>query len=82
MKKHKRYGNRPMRVMGDAAIGMTGIGITTMVGSSIASQAPVGTPSMMGGFNTLAGVAPIAVTASVGKSLLPKRKKGGKGVYF
>jgi hypothetical protein len=61
--------------MHEAAIGMAGLGVTTAVGAGIQAQAPAGTPNMMGGFNTLAGFAPIAVTAHVGKSLLPKRKK-------
>ena len=77
--KYKKYKvNRPFRAMGDAAIGMAGIGITTGVAAGVSSMAPAGTPNMMGGFNTLAGFAPIATTATIGMSLLPKKKKGYK----
>ena len=72
--KHKK----PFRAMQDAAIGMAGIGITTGVAAGVSAQAPAGTPSMMGGFSALAGFAPIAATATIGKSLLPKRKKKSK----
>jgi len=72
--KHKK----PFRAMQDAAIGMAGIGITTGVAAGVAGMAPAGTPSMMGGFSTLAGMAPIVATATIGKSLLPKRKKRNK----
>ena len=73
--KQRRYTNRPMRAMGDAAIGLTGVALTTGVAAGISSMAPAGTPSMMGGFNTIASFAPIASTASIGMSLLPRRKK-------
>ena len=81
MKKHKRYGNRPMRAMSDAAIGLTGVALTTGVAAGISSMAPAGTPSMMGGFSAIGSMAPIAVTGSIGMSMLPKKKKS-KGVYF
>ena len=74
--KYKKYKvNRPFRAMGDAAIGMAGLGVTTGVAAGIASHAPAGTPNMMGGFSTIASFAPIATTATIGKSLLPKKKK-------
>ena len=79
--KYKRYTNRPMRAMGDAAIGLTGVALTTGVAAGISSMAPAGTPSMMGGFSAIASFAPIAATAVIGRSLLPKQKKS-KGVYF
>jgi len=74
--KRKYKQSKPFRAMQGAAIGMAGIGITTGVAAGVSSMAPAGTPNMMGGFNTLAGMAPIATTATIGMSLLPKKKKG------
>jgi len=73
LKKKKQYKSAPFGAMQDAAIGMAGLGVTTGAAAGIASHAPAGTPNMMGGFNTLASMTPIAVTATVGKSLLPKK---------
>jgi len=69
---------KPFRAMQDAAIGMAGIGITTGVAAGVSAQAPAGTPNMMGGFGVLAGMVPIAVTGSIGMSMLPKTKKKSK----
>ena len=71
--KRKQY--RPFKAMNNAAIGMAGLSVTTAVGAGISSMAPAGTPSMMGGFSTIASFAPIAATATIGMSLLPKKKK-------
>ena len=71
--KYKKYKD-PFKPMHKAAIGIAGLGVITAVGSGIAAHAPAGTPSLTGGFSTIASFAPIAVTASVGKSLLPKTK--------
>jgi len=68
----------PFKELQGAATGMAGLGLTTAVGASIASKAPAGTPNLTGGFYTLAGFAPIAVTAVGGKAVLktlPKQKK-------
>ena len=78
-----KYKNKPFKAINESALGLAGLGLTTAVGAGIASKAPAGTPSMTEGFNTLAGFAPIATTAVVGKSLigsLPKYKKK-KGYY-
>lgn len=68
--------------LNEAAIGFTGLGITTAVGSGIAAQAPAGTPSLSAGFTTLAGFTPVIGTAIGGKVALdvvktmqPKSKK-------
>jgi len=74
--KRKYKQSKPFRAMHGAAIGMARLGLTAAVGAGIAPHAPAGTPNMTGGFNTLSGFAPIATTASVGMSLLPKKKKG------
>jgi len=68
----------PFKELQSAATGMAGLGLTTAVGASIAAKAPVGSANLTGGFNTLAGFAPIAVTAVGGKAVLktlPKLKK-------
>ena len=76
MKKiKKRYGSSPFGAMQNAAVGIAGIGVISAVGANIAAQAPPGSPNMTSGFNTLAGFVPIATTAVIGKSLLPKKKK-------
>lgn len=75
----KRYKtSRPFKAMGDAAVGMTGLAVTTGVAAGISSMAPAGTPSMMGGFSTIAGMAPIAATATIGRSLLPRKRRSKK----
>jgi hypothetical protein len=59
----KKRNTSPFRGLQGAAVGMTGIGLSTAVGAGIASHAPAGTPSMTQGFNTMAGFMPVAVTA-------------------
>jgi len=64
------------------ATGTAKLGIITSVGAGIASKAPVGSPSLSGGFSTMAGFVPVATTATMGmetlrltKKLKPKRKR-------
>ena len=75
MRRKKRSSNSPFGAMQNAAVGIAGIGVISAVGIGIASQAPAGTPNLTQGFSTIASFAPIAATATIGKSLLPKRKK-------
>ena len=72
--KMKKRKYKPFRAMNNAAIGLTGLAVTTGVAAGVSSMAPAGTPSMMGGFAAIGSMAPIAVTATVGRSLLPKKK--------
>ena len=71
--KYKKY-KSPFKPMHKAALGIAGLGVITAVGSGIASHAPAGTPSLSAGFSTVASFVPIATTAYIGKSLLPKTK--------
>ena len=75
MKKNKD----PFRTLSQAAVGIGTVGIATGVGASIAAKAPVGTPGLTGGFNTLAGFAPIVATGVGAKAVLDVLPKG-KGV--
>ena len=72
MKKRKKDAFDTMQ---RAATGMAGLGVTTGVAAGISAHAPAGTPNMMGGFSTMASFVPIATTATIAKSILPKRKK-------
>ena len=65
-----------------AGVGLAGLGVITGVGAGIASKVPaVGglTPAALtGGFATISGFAPIAVTAGMGKATLDIVKKLNK----
>lgn len=74
--KHKRHkSNDIFSGMQRSATGMVGLSLATAVGANIAAKAPAGTPSMTEGFNTLSSFTPIAVTATMGKSILKLTKK-------
>jgi hypothetical protein len=73
--KKRSYGSNPFGAMQGAAVGMAGLGVVSAVTAGIQAQAPAGTPNMMGGFSTIASFTPIAATTTIGRSLLPKRKK-------
>jgi len=73
MRYKRRYNT--FDVMQDNAIGIVKLGVISGVGAGVQSMAPAGTPSMMGGFSAMAGMVPIATTAGIGMSLLPRRKK-------
>jgi hypothetical protein len=64
--------------------GLSRLSLSTAVGAGIAARAPAGTPSLTGGFRTLAGFTPIAVTATAGRSVLKslKRKKSKKFLSY
>lgn len=68
--KEKDY-FKPMRKV---ATGLVGLGVATAVGAGVAARGPA-SASVMGGFSTLAGFAPIAVTAVGGKAVLDVLKK-------
>ena len=61
--------------LSNTALGIGVVGIATGVGAKAASYAPVGAPSLTGGFSTIAGFTGIAVTARGGKSVLKELKK-------
>ena len=73
MKKKKKNG--PFADMQKAATGMVGLGITTGIGAGIASKAPAGTPSLTGGFSTLASFTPLVTVGVGGGSVLKQTKK-------
>jgi len=70
------------KTMRKTATGLAGLSLTTTVGSAIAAKAPAGTPSLTGGFSTLASFTPIAVTAVSGKAVLDVTKKLKKKKYY
>lgn len=67
--------------LNNAGLGLGKLSISTAVGAGIAAQAPAGTPSLTGGFNTLAGFSGIAVTAVGGKAVLSSMKYKKKKYY-
>ena len=73
--KYKRKRNDPFSTMQNVAIGNVGLGVTTAVGAGIAANAPAGTPSLTGGFSTIASFAPVAGTAMIGRSIIKSMKK-------
>ena len=66
MPKEKDY-FKPLR---KSATSLVGLSVATAVGSGVAAKAPAGTPSLTGGFSTLAGLAPIGVTVVGGKAAI------------
>ena len=72
--KKKKY-NDPFRAMHGAAIGSAGIGLTVGAMAGTYAHLPTGSINMSQQLNTVASFTPIATTAVIGKSLLPKKKK-------
>lgn len=57
------------------SVGLTGLGITTAVGAGVAAHAPAGTPSLTGGFSTMASFTPVMGTMVGAGSVLKQTKK-------
>ena len=82
----RRKTSDPFSKLRSASLSLGGLSLATAVGAGVAAKAPAGTPSLTSGFSTLAGFAPIGVTALGGAAVLGQvrklnKKKDRKSIY-